>query len=153
MPSDGPTQWTATLREHGRLAIGPERTRLALGLVVAGAILLINGTRTISLLSGDVTWDVISSARAVFAVLAAGALLLILNNLRTRRWTLVVDADGVALGRRRLAWGQIAQVTTAKEQTVVHSVTGTEDLRVTTNTVKDVRVLTQWLTNELNDHR
>ena len=70
MPSDGPTQWTTTLREQGRLVVGPERTRLTLSLVVSGGILLVNGTRTIGQLSSDASWDFFASLRAV---LAAGA--------------------------------------------------------------------------------
>ncbi|GAB3823560.1 hypothetical protein [Kribbella italica] len=146
MPSDGPTQWTTTLREHGRLVVGPERTRLTLSLVVSGGILLVNGTRTVGHLSSGADWDFFAYLRTILAVGAAIALLMILNNLRTRRWTLVVDGTGVTLGPQHLVWSEITGVTSAKEQVTVQ---GTEDLRITNNTVRDPSALALWLTTEL----
>lgn len=149
MASDGPTQWTTTLREQGRLAVGPERTRLTLSLVVSGGILLVNGTRTVGHLSSGASWDFFASVRTILAAGAAIALLMILNNLRTRRWTVVVDDTGVALGPRQLAWSEITTVTSAKEQVTVH---GTEDLRITNSTVRDPSAFALWLTTELETH-
>ena len=149
MPSDGPTQWTTTLREQGRLVVGPERTRLTLSLVVSGGILLVNGTRTIGQLSSDASWDFFASLRAVLAAGAAVALLMILNNLRTRRWTVVVDAAGISLGRRHVAWSGITSITSAKEQVIVH---GAEELRITNSTVRDPSAFALWLTTELETH-
>jgi hypothetical protein len=146
MPSDGPTQWTTTLREHGRLTVGPERTRLALSLVVSGGILLVNGTRTIGHLSSGASWDFFAYVRAILAAGAAVALLMILNNLRTRRWALVVDSTGLTLGQQRVAWSEITNITSAKEQLTVH---GTENLRITNSTVRDPSALALWLTTEL----
>ncbi len=149
MPSDGPTQWTTTLREHGRLAVGPERTRLALSLVVSGGILLVNGTRTVGHFTSGASWDFFAYLRAVLAAGAAIALLMILNNLRTRRWTVVVDDTGVALGPQRVAWSEITTITSAKEQFTVH---GPEDLRITNSTVRDPSAFALWLTTELETH-
>jgi hypothetical protein len=67
MPSDGPTQWTATLRDSGRLAVGPQRTRLALSLVVSGGILLVNGTRTAGHISSGASWDFFAYVRTASA--------------------------------------------------------------------------------------
>ena len=149
MPSDGPTLWTTTLRDNGRLVVGPERTRLALSLVVSGLILLVNGTRTIGQVSSGDGWDFFSYVRAVLAAGAAVALVLILNNLRTRRWTLVVDATGVTLGTQHLAWSGISHITAAKEQVILHPIAG-EELRITNNTVRHPATFAAWLTAELN---
>lgn len=149
MPSDGPTQWTSTLRDNGRVLVGPERTRLVLSLVVSGGILLVNGSRTIGQLTSGADWDFFAYLRAVLAAGAGIALVMILNNLRARRWTLVVDASGVTLGAQHLAWSEISHITSAKEQVILHPTAG-EELRITNNTVREPAALASWLTTELN---
>jgi acyl-CoA synthetase (AMP-forming)/AMP-acid ligase II len=152
MQADGPVQWTATLRDEGRLVLRPLRGRLSLMLFVAAGILLVNGTRTVGVLSGGGTWGWIEVFRALLAVFAAGALVVLLNNVRTGRWTVVVDEDGVAVGRRRLPWAEIANVRSTKDQVTVNPYSG-EELRVTNYTVTDPTAFGDWLKRQLADRR
>ncbi|MGC4942378.1 hypothetical protein [Kribbella sp. DT2] len=152
MPSAGPTHWTTTLREDGRVAVGPECTRLVLSLVVSGGILLVNGTRTIGHVSSGDSWDLFAYLRTILAAGAAIALLMILNNLRTRRWTVVVDSTGVTLGTQHLAWSGISRITAAKEQVILSPAPGGEELRITNNTVRDPSAFALWLATELETH-
>jgi hypothetical protein len=153
MPSDGPTHWTTTLREQGRLVLAPRRDKLTLTLVVTCGILVVNGTRTIGHLTSGAHWDFFAYLRTVLAVGAAIALLLILNNLRTHRWTLVVTPEGVSLGPQHLPWSEITSITSAKEQVVLHPAPGSEDLRITNNTLRDPAAFARWLATELETHR
>ncbi|GAB2569643.1 hypothetical protein [Kribbella endophytica] len=149
MPQDSPAEWTNALRENGRLTTGPERNRLLITLALPAGLLLLNGYRIIGQLSDGVPWGFFEYFRVAFTILAAAVVLGVLNNLRTRRWVVVVDAAGVALGSRKLAWSEISSVNFADDQVVLRPVTGAQELTIGKETLRDLPAFAQWLTAQL----
>ncbi len=149
MPQDTPAEWTNALRENGRLAVGPERNRLLITLALSTGLLLLNGYRMIDQLSDGASWEFWEYFRVAFIVLAAAVLLGALNNLRTRRWVVVVDTTGVALGNRRLAWSEISSVTFADDQVLLRPITGAQNLTIGKGSLRDLPAFAQWLTAQL----
>ena len=149
MPNDGPTEWTAALRENGRLSLGPERNRLLIALGVPVGLILLNGYRTIELLSDGASWGFFDYLRTIFTILLGAALLGVLNNLRTRRWVVVVDTTGVALGSRRLAWSEISAVTFVDDEVVLRPVADAQELKIGKETLRDLPAFARWLTSEI----
>ena len=149
MPQDSPAEWTNALRENGRLSLGPERNRLLIALGVPVGLILLNGYRTIELLSDGASWGFFDYFRTVFTILLGAALLGVLNNLRTRRWVVVVDTAGVARGNQRLAWSEISGVTFANDQVVLRPVAGAQELEIGKETLRDLPDFAHWLTSEL----
>lgn len=149
MPQDSPAEWTNALRENGRLTAGPERNRLLITLALPGGLLLLNDYRIIGQLSDGVPWGFFEYLRVAFTILAAAVVLGVLNNLRTRRWVVVVDAAGVALGSRRLAWSEISSVNFADDQVVLRPVAGAQELTIGKEALRDLPAFAQWLTAQL----
>ncbi len=150
MPPDGPTEWTTTLRDTGRLVIRARRFPILM-LVVWSGLLLTNGSSTVARLTGAEPWGGLAYFRAAFALVALAVVAGFLFYLLTGAWTLTIDAEGVTLGRRHLAWPDITEVTATEQATTVQA--GDTTLRITGNTLKDPKAFARWLTTELETHR
>ncbi|GAB3823557.1 hypothetical protein [Kribbella italica] len=149
MPPDGPTEWTTTLRDTGRLVIRARRFPILM-LVVWSGLLITNGTSTVARLTGAEPWGGLAYFRAVFALVALIVVAGFLFYLLTGAWTLTIDAEGVTLGRRHLAWPAITAISATEQAVTVH---GDANLRITGNTLKDPKAFARWLTTELETHR
>jgi hypothetical protein len=152
MPPDGPTDWTSTLRDNGRLVVRARRFPILI-LVVWSGLLLTNGISTLDRLTGAEPWGPLAYFRATFAVVALGVVVGLLAYLLTGAWTLTIDAQGVTIGRHHLAWADIADVTATDKAVTVHPRTGATELRITGNTLTDPKAFARWLTTELETHR
>ncbi|GAA1530179.1 hypothetical protein [Kribbella lupini] len=149
MPPDGPTEWTNTLRETGRLVIRARRFPILM-LVVWSGLLLTNGISTIDRLTGAQPWGALAYFRATFAVVALAVVVGYMYYLISGAWTLTIDTQGVTIGRRHLAWRDITEITSTELAVTVH---GDPQLRITGNTLKDPKAFARWLTTELETHR
>jgi hypothetical protein len=149
MPPEGPTEWTNTLRETGRLVIRARRFPILM-LVVWSGFLLTNGISTFDRLTGAEPWGALAYFRAAVALVALAVVVGFLYYLFTGAWTLTIDADGVTIGRRHLAWPDVTEITTTEQAVTVH---GNPQLRITGNTLKDPPAFARWLNQELNARR
>lgn len=152
MPPDGPTEWTNTLRDTGRLVIRARRSPILM-LVVWSGLLLTNGISTIARLTGAEPWGPLAYFRATFAVVALAVVAGYLFHLLTGAWTLTISTEGVTIGRRHLPWPDIAEITSTEQAVTITSRTDAPNLRITGNTLKDPKAFARWLTTELETHR
>ncbi|MGC4942377.1 hypothetical protein [Kribbella sp. DT2] len=153
MPSDGPAQWTTTLRSDGRLVLRAPNRFHVLQLIVYTGLLLTNGISTLDQLTGDEPWGPLAYFRAAFAIVALVVVVGFLSYLLTGAWTLTVDARGVTIGRHHLAWPDIADITGTDQKVLVRPHAGDTELRITGNTLKDPQAFARWLTTELESRR
>ncbi|WP_148256555.1 hypothetical protein [Kribbella flavida] len=154
MTENAPDLWTTALHRNGRLVL-PARPRVKIYLLIAAAVLLTNGGDTVNRLVSDDSWSVFDYFDPISALLAAGALVTLLNNLRIGRYTLTVDSLGVTLGRTSLRWPDITRIELDDDEVVVHShpTSGTGELRLTESTLHHPQQFATWLQAEHRSRR
>jgi hypothetical protein len=147
--------WTAEIERGGAVVFPRRRWPMLLRLFVFTVLIisyagsLIYAWRRDEFSGGYVTLCAI--ALPVFLVRNA----YLVWQIITRRPILTVDAEGITLGRKHLAWSAVGKIRTTFGVVRIHPDGGkaTRRIGISHENVKDVQLLTPWLRLLLDRHR
>jgi hypothetical protein len=158
MGEEQPEAWTTELQRSGRVLFPVRRRPVLIRSVLFGSVF---GANLADSLIDDLN---AGGARRVMTLLGLAAVLMIVGlcvwQLTTRRPILIVDHEGIRLGRKRfMPWtavGTIGIPTGPKfsmNVPVLPANVWAKELRVPQDNVKDIPALAHWLTDLLAQHR